>query len=174
KTLNWFIGQLEVGQEYVGQFKLRAQEQGNYPILAHAEAERGHRADTQHLTAIEGIAAILLEVVDVADPIEVGSETIYEVLVTNQGTDFAENVQIVFKAPEGLEVTGAKGPTEPVAEGRTVTFAPLPKLAPKADAIYRVQARGTKAGDLRIEVQATADSLESPVIELESTKVYED
>ena len=174
KTVNWFVGQLEVGKDYVGEFRLQAQERGEFPIVAHAEAERGHRAETQHLTRIEGIAAILLEVVDVADPIEVGAETLYEVLVTNQGTDFAENVQIVTKVPEGMEITGAKGPVQGAIEGRTVTFAALPKLAPQADAIYRIQVRGLATGDLRVEVQATADSLESPVIELESTKVYAD
>jgi uncharacterized membrane protein len=123
---------------------------------------------------VEGIAAILLEVVDIDDPVEVGAETGYEILITNQGTDFATNIQIKLDVPEGMEITGVKGPTEGTIQDRTVFFASLPKLAPRADAIYRVKVKGLKAGDFRVSVQAQSDTLKSPVNEEESTKVYQD
>ena len=59
-------------------------------------------------------------------------------------------------------------------DGHTIRFAVLPRLAPRADAIYRIKVRGNKPGDFRVEVEATAGSLKSPVTELESTKVYRD
>ena len=73
-----------------------------------------------------------------------------------------------------MEITGVKGPTEGTIEDRTVVFAPLPKLAPRADAIYRVKIRGLKPGDFRVSVHAQSDTLKSPVTEQESTKVYQD
>ena len=123
---------------------------------------------------MEGIAAILLEVVDVDDPVEVGIETFYEILVTNQGTDFARAVRIVATVPEGMAIISADGPTAGRLDGRTVRFAELRKLAPRADAIYRVKVRASKPGDFRIEVKVTTETLKAPVMELESTKVYSD
>ena len=174
KSINWLLGGLEVGQETEVTFKLRALAPGEFPILANADADRGLRAEAQHMTRVEGIAAILLEVVDVDDPVEVGNETMYEVLVTNQGTEFATNVSIHAIVPEGIEIIGGQGPSEGTIQDGTISFAPLAKLAPRADAIYRVKIRGHASGDFRIEVQAMADTLESPVTELESTKIYQD
>jgi uncharacterized repeat protein (TIGR01451 family) len=174
KTVNWFVGTLEVGKEFVGTFKLRAQEPGEYPIFAQAVAERGLKARAQQSTKVDGIAAILLEVVDVADPVEVGAETVYEILVTNQGTDFAKSVNIKATVPEGMKIISADGPTGNKIDGRTIRFGELSKLAPRADAIYRLKVRASKAGDARVEVQVTTDSLKTPVTELESTQVYRD
>jgi hypothetical protein len=174
KNVNWLIGQLDVGEEVEVEFKLRAVDRGIFPICAYADAERGLYAESQHITQLEGISAILLEVVDVDDPVEVGTETLYEILVTNQGTEFAEGVRVTAKVPDGMKIIDSIGPSQGVIEGQTIRFAALPKLAPRADAIYRFQVQGSKPGDFRIEVQATADTLEAPVTELESTKYYED
>ena len=51
---------------------------------------------------------------------------------------------------------------------------PLPKLAPRADALYRVNVRGVAPGDLRFRARITADGLVDPVLKEESTKVYGD
>ena len=174
KTINWFVGSLDVGEQFEGRFTLRAEARGEIPILAEAEAEQGLHAKAAHTTKVEGIAAILLEVVDVDDPVEVGAETSYEVLVTNQGTDFARNVTITATVPEGMQIIGARGPSRWQIKGRTIQFEKLPKLAPLADAIYRIKVKSTLPGDLRIEVRADAETLDSPVTELESTKVYQD
>ncbi|MCH8829705.1 MAG: DUF11 domain-containing protein [Planctomycetes bacterium] len=174
KTINWFVGTLAAGKEFSTEFGLRAVNRGNFPILAHAAADRGLTGDDKHVTRVEGIAAILLEVVDVDDPVEVGAETFYEILVTNQGTAFARNVAIKATVPTGMQILGSTGPSVGKIDGQTITFAVLPKLAPRADAIYRIKVRTTQAGDLRIEATVMADSLESPVKELESTKVYKD
>jgi uncharacterized repeat protein (TIGR01451 family) len=174
KTVNWSVGTLEVGQEFTTKFLLRAVNPGNFPILAEAIADRGLTSEAKHVTRVEGIAAILLEVVDVDDPVEVGAETYYEVLVTNQGTDFARNVAITATVPRGMQILGSRGPSKGKVNGRIITFTPLPKLAPRADAIYRIKVRTNKPGDLRIEVQVTTDLLKVPVMELESTMVYQD
>lgn len=174
KTLHWILPTLEVGKEFQAKFTLRAESRGDFPILGEAVADRGMSAKAQHLTRVEGIAAILLEVVDIADPIEVGAETTYEILVTNQGTAFAEDVAITATVPEAMEIVAGQGPSGYKIDGRTIRFEVLPKVAPLADAIYRVKVRAKKPGDCRIEVSANAKSLDSPVTELESTKVYED
>ena len=59
-------------------------------------------------------------------------------------------------------------------EGKEIIFEPLPKLAPRADAIYRVNVRGIAPGDLRFRARIKADGLTVPVLKEESTKVYGD
>lgn len=174
KTVNWFVPEIPAGQKYQVECELRALDRGEFPVMALSYADRGLRSLVKHETTVEGIAAILLEVVDIDDPVEIGTETSYEILVTNQGTDFATGIKIKLDVPEGMQITGVKGPSEGTIQDRTVFFAPLPKLAPRADAIYRVRIRGEKAGDFRVQVQAEADTLKSPVTEQESTKVYQD
>ena len=174
KTVNWFVNQIPAGEEVVVKCDLKALDRGEFPLLAAAKAERGLTCMDRHATTVEGIAAILLEVVDIDDPVEVGAETAYEILITNQGTDYATNVQIKLDVPEGMEITNSRGPTKATVKGQTVFFGALPKLAPRADAIYRVNIKGTQPGDFRVSVEAKSDTLRSPVIEQESTKVYKD
>jgi hypothetical protein len=172
--VNWFVPEIAAGGKFEVQCELKALDRGEFPVMALSYADRGLRSLVKHETTVEGIAAILLEVVDIDDPVEVDTETGYEILVTNQGTDFATGIKIKLDVPEGMEITGFKGPTEGTIQDRTVYFAPLPKLAPRADAIYRVKIKGLQAGDFRVTVQAEAETLDSPVIEQESTKVYQD
>jgi hypothetical protein len=58
--------------------------------------------------------------------------------------------------------------------GKELVFEPLPQLAPRTDAIYRVNVRGIAPGDLRFRARITADGLTDPVLKEESTKVYGD
>ena len=53
-----------------------------------------------------------------------------------------------------------------------MTFAPLPRLAPKAKVEYKVDIKGIKTGDLRFRVELRSDQMSSPVMETESTNVY--
>ncbi len=123
-------------------------------------------------TEVRGVPAILLETVDQADPIEVGAEEVYTITVTNQGTADDNNIRIECLLPAELDFVSAEGPTKFTAEGKTVKFAPLPALAPKAKAVYRVVVKGNKAADVRFTTVLTSDMLSSPVQETESTHVY--
>lgn len=174
KTVNWYLDQIPAGGQTVLTCDMRALDRGKFPIIAGAQAERGLRASASHDTRVEGIAAILLEVVDIDDPVEVGAETAYQILVTNQGTDFATNIKLEVNIPEGMIVNDVKGPSNGAINKNVITFQPIPKLAPRADAIFRIFVRGTKPGDYRLSVNVQSDTLKSPVTEEESTKIYQD
>ena len=174
KNINWQLEKLAPGEKQTVKFDLKAATPGNVPILAEAIGQRGLRVVDEHVTEVKGIAAILVEVVDVVDPIEVGVDTFYEIIVTNQGTEFAKEVSIKAEVPKEMMITGSQGPSKGIVEGQTIQFEILEKLAPRADAIYRLKVRGVEAKDVRIKVTVDAESLDSPVLELESTKVYKD
>ncbi len=55
-----------------------------------------------------------------------------------------------------------------------LVFDPIPTLAVKGEAVYRVKVRGTAAGDLRFRVQLTCDQVRTPVVKEESTRFYKE
>lgn len=174
RTISWFLGSLNAGEKREVQYSCVAAQTGQHKHVAAAVGQRGIKAESEVMTNVEGISALLLEVVDVDDPVEVGTDTAYEIRVTNQGSREATNVEIHALVPKEMIVRGGQGPTNYRIEGQEIIFAPLAKLAPRADAIYRVFVRGTGVGDVRFRARLVSDSLAEPVIEEESTKVYED
>ncbi len=122
---------------------------------------------------VRGIPAILLECVDDPDPIEVGSQLTYTIIVTNQGTETGTNIAIQCTLPPEQEFVKAAGPTNGTAAGKDVTFSPLATLPPKAKAVYAVTVRGISAADSRFRVTLTSDQTDTPVMETESTHIYE-
>jgi uncharacterized repeat protein (TIGR01451 family) len=174
RTVCWALGSLAAGQKRSVSVRVTARAPGDLVIRAVARADRDLEAKAESSLHVEGIPALLLEVVDSEDPIEVGAETIYEIRVQNQGTSASTSIQIIATVPKGMAARGASGPTPHRLEGTQVIFEPLGRLAPRADALYRVRVVGQEAGDLRFKVQLTADHLSQPVVEEESTRVYRD
>ncbi len=122
---------------------------------------------------VKGIPAILLECVDDPDPIEVGGQLTYTIEVTNQGTETGTNIRIVCTLPAEQEFVKAGGVAQAAAEGKTIKFAPVATIAPKAKIQYTVTVKGVKAADSRFRVELTSDQITSPVTETESTHIYE-
>lgn len=123
-------------------------------------------------TKIQGIPAILLEVIDIQDPIEVGGNETYVIVVTNQGSADDNNIVVTAILPDELEFVDGKGVTAGKLTGKTVNFEPLPSLAPKAKAEWRVTVKALKEGDVRFKVIMKSDMMTSPVEETESTHLY--
>jgi len=174
RTFTWTIGTLPAGQRRGLALKTIARKGGDWTNRAVAQADRVADVSAEATIRVEGVPALMLEVVDLDDPIEVGAETTYEIRVVNQGTCPAINLQIVATVPDGMKAEEAQGAAEGHIRGQMVHFDPLPRLAAKADALYRVKVRGLKAGDWRFKVQMMSDQLQTPVREDESTRVYDD
>ncbi len=176
RTVVWFIGNLEPGQSKEVSLELLAINPGEYKNLTTVTAARGLHAEAEVATRVEGLPGLLMEVVDVQDPIELGKEESYEIRLTNTGTKTESNLQVTCTIPDQMEFRGAKSSINSPfhVEGRKVVFDALPKLAPRADVIYRVNVLCRQAGDVRFQAQVTGDNLSSPVIREESTRVFGD
>jgi len=124
-------------------------------------------------TTISAIPAVLLEVVDITDPVEIGGRTTYVITVTNQGSAESTNVSIVCQLEENMRYVSSSGSTVATVEDGSIVFAPLAKLAPKAKATWRVVVTALKAGDTRFKATMNSDELERSVEETEATRVYE-
>ncbi len=178
----WFLGDLKAGEVRTVQIVLRAKGPGKLCNRATALGDGGLKAEAELCTRFEGVSAVGVEVTDSRDPLPVGQETTYTVVVVNQGSAPVTNVQVKAVIPPGLTLVGATGPSDPppkdrlpeaTAEGQPLPFAPLKTLAPGKEARYQLTVRALRAGDLRFRVEITADQLEAgPVREQESTQVF--
>jgi uncharacterized repeat protein (TIGR01451 family) len=124
-------------------------------------------------TEIEGIPALLLEVIDLEDPIEIGSNVTYKIIVTNQGSAVATSVNVEAMLEDTMEYVSSSGATNGSMQGDTVSFSPLGSLAPKAQAVWNVTVKATGEGDVRFSVNMNCDQLKRDVEETESTNFYE-
>jgi len=174
RAVHWRLEELPVKE--IGTVELVAMpvEAGQQNIKLLGTANRGLRVEKEQPVMVEGIAAVMFQVADTADPIEVGGETTYEVRVVNQGSKAATNVRVVVALPAEMKPVAAEGPTRYTTEGGRVLFDGLARLAPKADTTYRVRTQALKAGDLRTSIQLMTDEMTSPVTKEESTRVYAD
>lgn len=169
--VSWNLGTLEPGASRSMSVTVMSNQIGVVRNTAFAKAYCGE-ATAEATMNIEGVPAILLEVIDVHDPIEVGGTETYEIVVTNQGTAPDTGVVIQVTLPPEFDYVSADGPSQGSADGRTVTFAPYPSLAPKQRIVYKVLGRANATGDTRFRAVLTSDVLQSPVEETESTHVY--
>ncbi len=174
KTVHWLLEELPPSETGSVQLTAMPVVAGEQTIRVKGSAEQGLQSEKEHSILVEGIAAILFEVVDVADPIEVNGETTYEIRVVNQGSKAATNVRVQADLPPGMRPVAAEGPTTQSIAGNRVAFEPLARLAPKADTTYRIRVQGVQPGDQRIRVQLQTDELKTPVTKEESTRVYSD
>ena len=122
---------------------------------------------------IIGISAILLEVIDIEDPIEVYSNETYVITATNQGSADGTNLKIVCDLEKNQEYVSSTGPTTATVSGSNITFAPLSSLGPKEEAVWELVVKNVLPGDTRFSVALTSDQLKRPVSETESTNIYE-
>lgn len=172
-TVMWNLGTLDPGESQELQMTLRAAGMGTARNTAMAEAVCAEDVSASAETKISGISAILLEVVDIGDPIEVGNTETYVITTTNQGSADAKNVRIVVTMEDEMEYVSADGPTEATVDGRKISFAPLASLAPKDKATWQVKVKAVAAADVRLKVDMTSDMLKRPVEETEATNFYE-
>jgi uncharacterized repeat protein (TIGR01451 family) len=174
RTVSWFVGEVGPGQTKEVKFEVVAVNPGEFHHKASAQAARGLKTDAELLSRVEGLSAILLEVVDTEDPIEVGGDTAYEIRITNTGSKTETDIKLVCTIPEKMEFKNGQGPSKCHAEGKVIVFDPVPKLAPRADAIFRVNVKALQAGDVRFKAQITSTNLVEPVLEMEATRIYAD
>lgn len=173
-AIYWSLAELPEGEQGTVELVAMPVEAGQQTLEVEGRAQRGLTDQTKRQVLVEGLAAIMFEVKDKEDPIEVGGDTTYEIRVVNQGSKAATNVRVAVNVPSGMQVLAANGETRHVIESGGVLFEPLAQLAPKADSVFHVQVQGVRPGDQRVTVEVDTDDIGHPVRKEESTRVFGD
>lgn len=170
----WSLEELPPAQQGSAQLVAIPFEAGEQKLRVEGHAQQNLSSSDEETITVEAIPQLVFEIVDEADPIEVGADTIYKIRVTNEGSKAASNVQVAAALPPELKPVSAEGATQGGVQGQNVIFEPLGKLAPQAEAIFKIQATGLRTGDYTIRVQVASDDLQTPVTKEEPTRVYAD
>lgn len=174
-TVYWSLAELPKGERGTVELVAMPVETGPQTLEVEGHASRQGLSDqAKQSIVVEGLAAIMFQVRDLEDPIEVGRETGYEIRVVNQGTKAATNVQVTVSLPAGMQLVSAEGEANHAAQGGNIVFEPIPQLAPKADTLLRVKAQGVQPGDQRVTVEVKTDDLDQPIRKEESTRIFGD
>lgn len=174
REIVWYVGRVEAGQSVELVAKLTAAGVGDHRHLVTVTSDGGARAETAVETTVDGTASLVVEVLDLDDPVELEAETAYEVRVRNEGTKPATNVAVVCQVPSGVQTLAARGPTNHQSQGSLLSFQPIDELEPGNTALYRIVVRGTEAGKHRFRVRLTSDSIDEPLVTEELTHYYAD
>ncbi len=171
-NVTWQIGTLAPGATKEVCLTAVADSIGTMTFSGTAKGACAKPATTACSTKISGIPAILLEVIDIDDPIEVGKNETYQIEVTNQGSATDTNIRITCELEEAQDFVSGSGATAVSGQGRTITMAPLPALPAKEKAVWRVVVKASKPANVRFKVSMISDQLTRPVEETESTNQY--
>ena len=171
--VSWNLGTLAPGSSRKVSVTVMPNEAGTLTNTVSATATCAEGVTASVKTLVAGIPAVLLEVIDIEDPVELGSQTTYVIIATNQGSSPGTNISIVCTLEDNEQYISSTGATRGAIEGNTITFVPLRSLAPKAKATWRVVVKAVKTGDVRFKVTMNTDQLTRPVEETEATHLYE-
>lgn len=174
RVVSWFLGEIGPQQTRTVQLEVQAVNAGEHKHKATAVGARGLRAEAEKTTRVEGLAALMVEMVDTEDPIEVSGSTSYEVTITNTGSKTENDIKLAASIPDKMQFAGAQGPVHYQEEGKTVVFAPIAALAPRATAIFRINVKTLEQGTVRFKIQVTSANLTDPVVKMEATRIYSD
>jgi uncharacterized repeat protein (TIGR01451 family) len=170
--VHWQLPLLEPGAEKRFCASVSPSSIGQLPFNSIAEGANVKSVTSSCSTKVIGIPAILIDAVDLEDPIQIGNEVTYEIRVTNQGSSEATNVRLVFNLPTNEEFVSGGGITPVQKLPESIQTDPLPALEPKGVAVWRVVVKATQAGDVRFKIQLTSDQFTNPINEEESTLLY--
>lgn len=169
----WSLAELPAGEGGAVPLELLPVEPGDHAIRLEARADLSTVANAEKKVSVDTMAELTFAISDAADPIEVGSNTAYEVKLANVGTREDTNVQVSVKLPAGMQLVEAEGQTSSDGQGGIV-FEALPRLAPGANYTYRFQVRGTQEGPQKINVTVESDLMPVAITKEEATLVYAD
>lgn len=167
----WNLGTIAPGasKKVCGTFS--ADVSNNYAFNATVAGGCADPASTTCAVFVQGVNAILVEVVDDPDPIQVGEETTYTIRVTNQGGGL-DLQDVAIKALFPSEITPTVASNGGRVAGQTVTWPVVEALRLRDTMTYTVKGKAVAAGDARMQVEVTTKDLQNAIVELESTTTY--
>jgi uncharacterized repeat protein (TIGR01451 family) len=171
RDILWRIEQLLPGASRTFGLRTRAEQIAEHVLnRVTVSCREGLQAEGSAVLEIVGLAALRLEVFDLAGSVCEGEEAEYVLRVTNQGTTAAQELSLSAAAPPELKPVAASGIADEAVQGQAVEF-PAFELSPSESRTFRLRLQGMHAGDARLKVSLAGRDLDDPVVEEESTTV---
>ncbi|MGK5595052.1 MAG: OmcB family cysteine-rich outer membrane protein [Parachlamydiaceae bacterium] len=167
----WRLKELKPGEKVNFNLTLTTCTPGCFTNKVHVTNCQNCEACAEFTTRWKGRPAINICLCNQDDPICVGDTTSYSFKVVNQGSEADNNVTVTVRLPDELVPLAALGASQGTISGQTITFAPLNNFGARQVAEFRVDARAKSAGDARVSVEVSSDSLKTPLTQQTSTVI---
>ena len=146
-------------------------EEGMQSIGIEARGELDTRGDAKFEVNVASVPELFFTISDTVDPVEVGTDTVYNVELTNQGTREDTNVIVEVILPDQLRPVAVEPAGQNQVQGQRIVFPAIARLAPDQKLRFQVQASGVAPGDVRAAVRVMSDST-GWITKEEGTMVY--
>lgn len=152
------LGTLDPGQSRTFGVIFSSDQSGRLATQVEAMAYCAESAATEISTAFRGLAALQITVIDQVDPVAVNEETVYEIIVLNEGTAEDADIRLSGELPPNLEFVRATGDSEVSVEGNQVQFQSVFNLPPGSRVSWLLTVRGVEPGRGEFSVQLESES----------------
>jgi uncharacterized repeat protein (TIGR01451 family) len=146
--------------------KMESKGQQALPGLIQATGDTAEYVRCSAQDAVKKIQATLpvrLEVKHPTESIEVDTPTVFRIDVSNQGQTPATKVRLTAVIPEALTILAVEGPIAQTRKGNKIVSEPM-VLEANESRYCEIQVKATGPGQVRVQVELTADGLNAPVI----------
>ena len=135
--------------------------------------EKHHKVTQKDKIKIFSRPWLLLECYEDIDPLSLNQETVYTVVVTNQGSAIDYNVKVKIIFPQEILPVSAYGDTECIVDSKYVQMLSYPVVLPKKQIKWCIKARAVKLGSGELRLFLTSKFFKKATVESESTAVFD-
>jgi uncharacterized repeat protein (TIGR01451 family) len=164
RTVEFFVGTLQPGANSNFLLTLKAADTGSQLHQAGVISEHGQVTMARRQTVVEGTAELKLDVAATKENIRAGEETVFEITIQNTGDRAATNVGLSCEMPAGLELMGADGPSEYIAENGVIVFRSMPGIEAGDSVAVTLRAKAKRDGAHSLRLRVASGSISEPLI----------
>lgn len=147
----WKVPSIKPGEEVVYQVTGTMLRPGMNRIDLSAWDQTGVTSTSDAAIQVDAIAALEIRINKPSGPIAAGSEIDYEVLISNNGTKAAEEIDAGFFLPQGMIPLAVEGGGMIQEEESKVLFNKINFLGPGQSVSYKVHVRAECGGNQKVQ-----------------------
>lgn len=170
----WGLEELPAAKSGTVKFVATPVETGEQKIRVEGKADLGLSVASEQSVQVEAASQLVFSISDLNGPIEVGTDTTYEVRVSNKGSRPATNVVVAAALPNEVKLVSGEGPSRATTRDQQISFAPIGRINSGEEVTFRIHANGLRPGDHLVSVQLSSNESSTPVRQEVSTRVYVD
>ena len=148
----WQLGALTPGASRNYQFRCMMSQTGDQHFAFECSGTAAGKTSVAIDTQVQSIADLVLTVNDPPAPAPIGSDVIYEIIVTNRGSKAATDVKALAQFSHGIEPVRIDGQSGELVTGQ-VLFDPIPSIAAGQAVRLKVTAKAERGGHHRFRTE---------------------
>lgn len=170
----WTIPLLRPNEEIVFKTLCRLTETGDATFAVVGADQTGLTAQNETTVQVESIAVLAMRVNAPKDPVAVGKECVYELVIENNGTKEATEIESGVFLGVGLKPIAVEGGLGTLSEAESkVIFRKIEKLPAGERVVFRVRAEALEAGNHKVQAMLQSIPEEARLLSEEMTYCYE-